>query len=100
MSLLKKLFGGSSVDFAELVKQGAVIVDVRTPAEYKGGHIKGSVNIPLQSLQANLGKIPKNKTIITCCASGMRSGSAKSILKSAGYDVHNGGGWTTLRSKI
>ena len=100
MSLLKKLFGGTSVDFAELVKQGAVIIDVRTPAEYKGGHIKGSVNIPLQSLQANLGKIPKNKTIITCCASGMRSGSAKSILKSAGYDVHNGGGWTTLRSKI
>ena len=100
MSLLKKLFGGTSVDFAELVKQGAVIIDVRTPAEYKGGHINGSVNIPLQSLQANLGKIPKNKTIITCCASGMRSGSAKSILKSAGYDVHNGGGWTTLRSKI
>lgn len=100
MSLLKKLFGGTSVNFAELVKQGAVIVDVRTPAEYKGGHIKGSVNIPLQSLQANLGKIPKNKTIITCCASGMRSGSAKSILKSAGYEVHNGGGWTTLRSKI
>lgn len=100
MSLLKKLFGGTSVNFAELVKQGAVIVDVRTPAEYKGGHIKGSVNIPLQSLQANLGKIPKNKTIITCCASGMRSGSAKSILKSAGYEVHNGGGWTTLKSKI
>lgn len=100
MSLLKRLFGGTSVDFAELVKQGAVIIDVRTPAEYKGGHINGSVNIPLQSLQANLGKIPKNKTIITCCASGMRSGSAKSILKSAGFDVHNGGGWTTLRSKI
>jgi phage shock protein E len=100
MSLLKRLFGGTSVDFAELVKRGAVIIDVRTPAEYKGGHINGSVNIPLQSLQANLGKIPKNKTIITCCASGMRSGSAKSILKSAGYDVHNGGGWTTLRSKI
>ena len=99
MSLLKRLFGGTSVDFAELVKRGAVIIDVRTPAEYKGGHINGSVNIPLQSLQANLGKIPKNKTIITCCASGMRSGSAKSILKSAGYDVHNGGGWTTLRSK-
>lgn len=100
MSLLKKLFGGTSVNFAELVKQGAVIVDVRTPAEYKGGHIKGSVNIPLQSLQANLVKIAKNKTIITCCASGMRSGSAKGILKSVGYDVHNGGGWTTLKSKI
>ena len=100
MSILKKLFGGTSVNFAELVNEGAVIIDVRTPAEYKGGHIKGALNIPLQSLQSNLAKIPKNKTIITCCASGMRSGSAKSILKSAGYDVHNGGGWTTLRSKI
>jgi rhodanese-related sulfurtransferase len=48
-----------------------------------------------------LGKIPKNKTVITCCASGMRSASAKSILKSAGYqDVHNGGGWSSLNSKL
>ena len=100
MSLLKKLFGGTSVNFAELVKQGAMIIDVRSPAEYKGGHIKGSVNIPLQSLQASLSKVPKNKAIITCCASGMRSGSAKSILKAAGYNVHNGGGWMSLKSKI
>lgn len=96
MSLLKKLFGGTSVDFATLVKQGAMIIDVRSPAEFKGGHIKGAVNMPLQSLQANMSKIPKNKTIITCCASGMRSGSAKSLLKAAGYDVHNGGGWMSL----
>lgn len=100
MSLLKKLFGGTSVNFAELVKQGAMIIDVRSPSEYKGGHIKGSVNIPLQSLQASLSKVPKNKAIITCCASGMRSGSAKSILKAAGYNVHNGGGWMSLKSKI
>lgn len=100
MSLLKKLFGGSSVNYAELVKQGAMIIDVRTPAEYNGGHIKGAVNMPLQSLQANISKIPKNKTIITCCASGMRSGSAKSLLKVAGYTVHNGGGWMSLKSKL
>lgn len=100
MSLLKKLFGGTSVNYAELVKQGALIIDVRSPAEFKGGHIKGAVNIPLQSMQANTSKIPKNKTIITCCASGMRSGSAKSILKAAGYDVHNGGGWMSLNNKI
>jgi rhodanese-related sulfurtransferase len=100
MSLLQKLFGGTSVDFKTLVQQGAMIIDVRSPAEFKGGHIKGSVNIPLQSLQSSLSKVPKNKTIITCCASGMRSGSAKSILKSAGYAVHNGGGWSSLRSKL
>ncbi len=46
MGFLDKLFGGPKVDLKELVKQGAVIVDVRTPAEYQGGHIKGSINIP------------------------------------------------------
>jgi phage shock protein E len=100
MSILKKIFGGNSVDFKALVKEGAMIIDVRTPAEFKGGHVKGAVNIPLQSLQANFSKIPKNKTLITCCASGMRSGSAKSLLKAAGYTVYNGGGWTSLNSKL
>ena len=100
MSIVKKIFGGTSVDFKALVKNGAMIIDVRTPAEFKGGHVKGAVNIPLQSLQANFSKIPKNKTIITCCASGLRSGSAKSLLKAAGYTVHNGGGWTSLNSKL
>jgi len=89
------------VDYKSLVQNGAMIVDVRSPQEFNGGNIKGSVNIPLQSLQSSLGKIPKNKTVITCCASGMRSASAKSILKSAGYqDVHNGGGWSSLNSKL
>jgi rhodanese-related sulfurtransferase len=101
MSLLGKLFGMKSVNYQQLVQEGAVIVDVRSPGEFQGGHIKGSINVPLQSIQSSLGKIPKNKTVITCCASGMRSASAKSMLKSAGYaDVHNGGGWMSLKSKI
>jgi phage shock protein E len=102
LNTLKNLLGfGTKVDFAELVKQGAVIVDVRTPGEYAGGHIKGSVNIPLQSLGAQLSRIKKDKPVITCCASGMRSASAKSILKSNGYgEVHNGGGWMSLRSRL
>lgn len=101
MSFLKKLFGGASVDLKELVKNGAQIIDVRSPAEFQSGHIKGAINIPLQTLDKNLAKIKKDKPVITCCASGMRSASAKSILKSKGFsEVHNGGGWTTLRSKI
>ncbi len=101
MGLLSSIFGGTKVDFKEMVKDGAVILDVRTPAEYNGGHIKGSINIPLQSLDKNLGKLKKDKVIITCCASGMRSASAKSVLKSKGFeDVHNGGGWASLQSKI
>lgn len=100
LGFLKNLFGGTSVDFKELVKNGAQIIDVRTPAEYNGGHIKGSKNIPLQSLNQNLGKINKNKPVITCCASGARS-AAKSILLNSGFsEVYNGGGWSGLKSKL
>lgn len=101
LSLLKKLFNlGPSADLAELVKNGAQIIDVRTKGEFDSGHIKGSVNIPLQSLQQNLGKIKQDKPVITCCASGMRSSSARGFLQSKGYEVYNGGGWMSLRSKI
>ena len=100
MGLLSKLFGGSAVNYKELVANGASIIDVRTPGEYASGHIKGSLNIPLQQLEKNIAKINKSKPVITCCASGMRSGSAKSILKSKGYDVHNGGGWSSLKTKL
>lgn len=101
MGFLSKIFGsGPKVDLKDLVKQGATIVDVRTPAEFQGGHIKGSINIPLQSLDKSLSKLKKDKPVITCCASGMRSASAKSILKSKGFDAHNGGGWTSLQGKL
>lgn len=92
---------GPSVDLAELVKNGATIVDVRTKGEYASGHIRGSINIPLDQLTNKMGQLKKDKPIITCCASGMRSSSAKSILKSNGFtDVHNGGGWGSLQYKI
>jgi phage shock protein E len=100
---LKNLFGlGPKVDYAELTKNGAIILDVRSKGEYAGGHINGSINISVDALNNNLNKLKdKNKPIITCCASGMRSASAKSILKSNGYtNVHNGGSWSGLQSKI
>ena len=100
---LKKFFGfGPSINYSELVQQGAIILDVRSKAEFAGGHIKGAINIPVNVLNNHLGQLKdKNKTIITCCASGMRSASAKSILKSKGYtNVYNGGGWSSLHSKL
>lgn len=100
---LKKLFGiGPAVNYAEMKKNGALILDVRSKAEFAGGHIKGAVNIPVDTLRNNLGKLKdKNKPIITCCASGMRSASAKSILASNGYtQVYNGGGWYSLQNKL
>jgi rhodanese-related sulfurtransferase len=103
MSFLRKLFGlAPAADFKALAQEGAIILDVRTKAEFQGGHIKNAMNIPVGSLTSNLSKLKNiDKPIITCCASGMRSGSAKSILKSNGYEkVYNGGAWTSLNSKI
>jgi rhodanese-related sulfurtransferase len=103
INTLKNLLGlGPNVDYEQLVKEGAIILDVRSKGEYAGGHIKGSLNISVDALQHNLEKLKdKSKPIITCCASGMRSASAKSILKSSGYaQVHNGGSWHSLQNKI
>jgi rhodanese-related sulfurtransferase len=101
ISAIKQLLGfGPKINFASLVKDGAQIIDVRTKDEYKQGHIKGSVNIPLHILKNHLNKIKKDLPVITCCASGIRSASAKSILKANGYtNVHNGGGWIGLHNK-
>ena len=102
LETIKKIFGlGPKVNYSELIAKGAVILDVRTRGEFQSGHIKASVNIPLDSLRNNLSKIKKNKPVITCCASGMRSASAKNILKSSGYnEVYNGGSWHSLQKKI
>ena len=96
---IKKLFGiGPKIDLGEVIARGAVIVDVRTTGEYAGGHVKGSLNIPLNGLAAQLGKLKKDKPVITCCASGMRSSSARSMMLSHGFtEVHNGGSWYNLR---
>jgi phage shock protein E len=103
LSIIKKILGiGPKADFSELVKGGAMILDVRTKGEYGSGHIRGSVNIPVEQLQKNLNKLKdKKRTIITCCASGMRSFSAKRILSSNGYtSVYNGGSWMSLNNKL
>lgn len=102
ISTIKKMLGiGPAVDFKNLVTEGATILDVRTKAEFQSGHIRGSVNIPLNTLPGQLKKLNKSKPIITCCASGMRSAQAKGLLKSSGFsEVHNGGGWANLQSKL
>ncbi len=101
-SFLKKVLGlENDVDFAALVAEGAQIVDVRTPEEFQGGHIKNAVNIPLQVLSHKLSAIRQDKAVIVCCASGVRSSSAKGILLSNGFSiVHNGGGWRGLQGKL
>ena len=98
IQFLKSLFGiGPSVNFEDIIANGATIIDVRTKGEYQSGHLKNSVNIPLDVLPNHLSKLDKTKPSITCCASGMRSSAAKGMLQSNGFtEVHNGGSWTNL----
>jgi rhodanese-related sulfurtransferase len=57
--------------------------------------------MPLDTLAGNIGKLDKGKAIITCCASGMRSASARGLLRSYGFvRVYNGGGWQSLKNKM
>ncbi|MDC3305545.1 rhodanese-like domain-containing protein [Flavobacteriales bacterium] len=101
MSILKKIFGIKSTDYDQLMKDGGIVIDVRTPGEFNSGHIKGSINIPLDKIKSKIKKIENlKKPVIFCCASGMRSGQATSITKSRGIDVYNGGGWSSLDRKL
>ncbi len=100
IDFIKKLFGKNKVDYKALVENGAQIIDVRTPAEYSSGSIRNSKNIPLQQVVSEMKKLDLKKPIITCCASGMRSASAKAILKQNGFEVYNGGGWNALQKKL
>lgn len=102
LETLKNILGiGPAVNYRELVKNGAQIIDVRSRGEYASGHIKGSINIPLNELENQFKKIKKDVPVITCCASGMRSASAKGILLNRGIkEVYNGGGWMSLNGKI
>jgi rhodanese-related sulfurtransferase len=77
-----------------LLKQGAVIVDVRTRSEYSSGAQEGSINIPLDELQNGAKSLDRDKPVILCCASGTRSGLAAKSLKSQGFKtVINAGTW-------
>jgi phage shock protein E len=102
LNLLKKLFGiGPTVNFKELTEKGAVIVDVRTVNEFKTGHIKDAVNVPLNTISKQLHIIKKfNKPVIAVCRSGNRSGIAVDIFKKAGIESYNGGAWDLLKRKI
>jgi phage shock protein E len=102
MGLFNSLFSTKNqIDFNQLVKQGAVIIDVRTSAEYRGGHIPGSINVELEKVNISAGELKKkNKPIIAVCRSGNRSGIAVNMLKAAGLEAYNGGAWNDLQQKI
>ncbi|MFD1096171.1 rhodanese-like domain-containing protein [Salegentibacter chungangensis] len=83
------------MNIEKLIKEeNASIVDVRTPQEFSGGHVSGSVNIPLQELQNRIDDLKQMKSpLILCCASGNRSGMAAQMLSNQGLECYNGGSW-------
>ena len=95
MSLIRKIFGlEPKVNHQELIANGAIIIDVRTPGEYSQGKPANSQNVPLDKIDGKIDEIKKlNKPIVLCCASGMRSAKATSILKNKGIEAYNGGAW-------
>lgn len=102
MNIFQSLFGGgSTVDLKNIIDQGAYLVDVRTPGEYAEGHVKGSVNIPLNTVASQLSKFKNKKNIVVFCRSGGRSSQAKSILEQNGFtNVINGGTWNHVNQFV
>jgi rhodanese-related sulfurtransferase len=77
------------------------VIDVRTPAEFQGGHVAGSINIPLQEVPKRVEEIRKmDQPVVLCCASGNRSGQAAAYLKGQGIACENGGGWMQVNYRI
>ena len=93
---IAKLFG-QKTDMGDLIRKGALVIDVRTREEFYGGHYPGSENIPLDDILSRLNEIKgKQKPVIAVCRSGARSSAATEILTKAGLRAYNGGAWTNL----
>jgi len=80
-----------------LLSEGGQIIDVRTKDEFDLASHDKSLNIPLESLKNRMKELDNTKPIILCCASGSRSGLARRLLLSKGFEnVHNAGAWSSL----
>lgn len=97
MSLLS-LFGFGNSKIKEALRNGAVVIDVRTAYEFDLGHVPKSINIPVDKISVNVERIKDmKKPLIFCCATGARSGQAVHIMKTHGLnEVYNGGSWENV----
>ncbi len=100
--ILKNLFAQTdNKQLSEAIKNGAYLVDVRTPGEFSGGSATGAVNIPLDKIQSQIGQLKDKKNIVVFCRSGNRSSQAKSILEQNGFrNIINGGTWQNVNNII
>lgn len=100
--IFKNIFSKKdTTQMEKILKEGAFLVDVRTPSEFAEGHVKGSTNIPLDQVASQLEKFKEREHIIVFCRSGNRSGQAKMILEQNGFkNVTNGGTWQDVNEAI
>lgn len=100
--LLKSLFTKKeTINMEAILKDGAFLVDVRSPEEFASGNVKNSVNIPVTQIANQLAKFKDKKNIVVFCRSGMRSSQAKAILEKNGFtNVINGGTWNSVNALL
>ncbi len=85
----------------EAIKDGAFLVDVRSPGEFASGSVKGAVNVPLERITGELTRFKGKSNIIVFCRSGNRSDQAKRILEQNGFEnVINGGTWQNVQQCV
>ncbi|UFH36877.1 rhodanese-like domain-containing protein [Flavobacterium acetivorans] len=83
------------MDLEKIITENqGTIIDVRSYAEFMGGHVVDSINIPLNEIPQRIEELKNTKTpLILCCASGNRSGQAQHFLSQQGIECYNGGSW-------
>lgn len=93
MGFFATLFGKRDDSaLTEAIASGALLVDVRTPAEFKTGSVKGATNIPLDRIGQHADKLRQKSQVVVFCRSGARSAQAKAVLERQGcQNVINGG---------
>ncbi|MCS6934555.1 MAG: rhodanese-like domain-containing protein [Chitinophagales bacterium] len=100
MGFIQKLFGlttKTDTRLEDALNNGAMLIDVRTPAEFKQGSVPGAINIPVEVIAEQTNRIPRHQPVVVFCRSGNRSERAKNILETKGYkNVLNGGSWQNV----
>ena len=104
MGFLSKFFGNGislNVEIANAISNGAVLLDVRSVAEFKSGSVPGAINIPVDNITTQFNKIKGKESVVVFCRSGNRSRIAKSILLELGIkNVIDGGTWQSVNQII
>jgi rhodanese-related sulfurtransferase len=96
-STIRNALFGEPVDYAAVLENGGQLIDVRTPAEFRAGHAKGSKNIPSQSFSATQIKKLKGKEVILVCQTGARAAQVKYKLQNQGIKSYNAGSWRSIK---